>query len=611
MRGPKRITARPVARAVAAALALFVLTVIATWPLVRVNEFALVREDAWFTLVCMDHWGRVLTQGVDWRATPLGWPIEPGVANCDHVAAQGIASLPLALARPHVRYLIVCLLGVWSSALAILLLARQLTGPGWHTWIAPLGFGLGAMHLTHLEHANLIWHAPILGGLTLFACGVWRGRWAWALIGGLILGLTPHLGFYLGLQGLVVAGIITLVGLATGARRPAAYLAAIGGTFLGLVTVLPIALAYAGAQASGEIHIPLFELQDESLDLLGLIAPNREVSLHPGGQSMPWAKRFTDPMNAGYLVTGLGLVGLYAIRRSPAKRAWWTTVAVAIVGIALALGPYPRFLDLDLGIPGPYRALMWLPGFDGLRAPVRWLFLTHAATALLAAAGARLIVQRLPTKRRWLVALLAVGAVLEWPRIEMGPTRSTSPRPVHQTLAGGSGAVAELASGPGAPQRAMAGVLVHRRPLVGGEYARRTEASLNVNAITRRWPSSESLAFLRLIDVGDVVANQPHPDLTCTRARRLWHCPIPVRRALHTVGPLVPLTEDRPVLGVRWSTLDVDTVRLACDGVVEESLAQPWRALAAVRGAPVTAFFDTPCTGVVTSVPSGQPVSAP
>ena len=74
-----------------------------------------------------------------------------------------------------------------------------------------------------------------------------------------------------------------------------------------------------------------------------------------------------------------------------------------------ALGPRVRALGHDLG-PGPYQWLLeYVPGFDGLRVPARFLMLVALFLAVLAGLGAAAVLAG--RARRFGYAAIAAGAI--------------------------------------------------------------------------------------------------------------------------------------------------------------------------------------------------------
>ena len=93
-----------------------------------------------------------------------------------------------------------------------------------------------------------------------------------------------------------------------------------------------------------------------------------------------------------------------------------------------SLGPDPTFMDRQVLYEAPYRWLMRLPGFDGLRVPARFWMMTLVCLSAVAA----LSVDRLSGRtRRTVIALAVAGLLLDgWPRsFRVFPAPALRPSP--------------------------------------------------------------------------------------------------------------------------------------------------------------------------------------
>ena len=129
-------------------------------------------------------------------------------------------------------------------------------------------------------------------------------------------------------------------------------------------------------------------------------------------EGRPW--RDTNPFLAGVVVTAIAMaVGVPAGRRfargSPGSAFGFFALACVVSGL-LALGPRIYSAGRLLGA-GPY---LWLynfvPGFDGVRVPARFLMLTALFLAVLAGFGAAALLAR--HRRLGLVAVLAGSGLI-------------------------------------------------------------------------------------------------------------------------------------------------------------------------------------------------------
>jgi hypothetical protein len=137
------------------------------------------------------------------------------------------------------------------------------------------------------------------------------------------------------------------------------------------------------------------------------------------------AVSFDDRYFTGILPPVLGLVGAVALfpplRRRlalpslpPSARAWPAMLGLGFLAFLLGGGkvlPLPWFDPL----PGPYLLLHdYVPGFNLTRVPSRFVMFVRLVMALLVAAGAGALLERLGRRARWsLLALLGVALPLE------------------------------------------------------------------------------------------------------------------------------------------------------------------------------------------------------
>ena len=167
--------------------------------------------------------------------------------------------------------------------------------------------------------------------------------------------------------------------------------------------------------------------------------------------------------------SGIALIALVPVlRRALARRSVFLFyVAMIFVSVILCYGPMMRRGEVVILEPMPYRWLMYLPGFDGLRSPVRFWMLGLLCLAI--AAGftyARIAPAALARRRVWFAAI-AAGILLDgWTiGIEMPDAPQQWPR-VEQR--GRREAVIELPLGPLWDAAGTFRAMRHRRPVVNG-----------------------------------------------------------------------------------------------------------------------------------------------
>ena len=160
----------------------------------------------------------------------------------------------------------------------------------------------------------------------------------------------------------------------------------------------------------------------------------------------------------------LSPVGAWAYRRHSVFAFYCLAAFVLFV---FSLGPEPKAFGHDFMAHSAYKALMWLPGFDGLRVPARFWMLVTICLSVLAALGFTRATSVVSTARwRHAVLVLATAGMMGdgwvvWPA-PVAPVRTS-------LLDGMRGVVLEL------PlnfryndQAAMLRSASHRQPLVNG-----------------------------------------------------------------------------------------------------------------------------------------------
>jgi hypothetical protein len=502
-------------RELPALLVLGAATVVATRPLAWRWDQVLYQRDALFGLLAMKQLQDHLASALPWGEPRMGWPIEPGFAQADWMLGQALLAMPLEALGLHPidAYRLLVLLGLLATAWVCHLAAQALLGPGPHTWLAGLIGGLGPAQLCHAQHVNLVHHEWAVGGTLLMAIGLARQRPWLAALGGLAVGLGFHFGFYMGLHGLLLAGVLLAVAAIARRIRLAGGLAAGAGLVAGSLSFLPIGLSYARYARQHQAWMDPGELTTESWDLASTLHPISGAWLHRPLLS-ELATPIMDPPNPGYLAVLMALVGLALVRR---RGLVWLGVALAgLLAALLSLGPSLMWDGHEIGLPGPYRLLAALPGGEGLRAPARWLALSFAAVGLFAAAGARGLLSRLPAAWRPVAALPILLLLLgEVPVVETGPREQIQGHSVYLALeAMPAGPLYEHFHGiygtchcDGAPRLAEA--LEHRRPIVGGRWARESAALRAIEGLAGRWPAAEAAEMLSILGVPVVIEHPP------------------------------------------------------------------------------------------------------
>ena len=160
----------------------------------------------------------------------------------------------------------------------------------------------------------------------------------------------------------------------------------------------------------------------------------------------------------------LSPAGAWAYRR---HSAFGFYALAAFFLFVLALGPEPKAFGHDFMAHSVYKALLYLPGYDGLRVPARfWMLVTICVSILAGLSFSRVAPVSWGTARRWGLAILLAGGVLAdgwvvWPTAAAPASVSLLDRV--------QGPVVELPLGRGFQDiAAMFRTISHRQPLVNG-----------------------------------------------------------------------------------------------------------------------------------------------
>lgn len=130
-----------------------------------------------------------------------------------------------------------------------------------------------------------------------------------------------------------------------------------------------------------------------------------------------------------FVILLAGLLASETVRRAWNRRDPAIFYAIAVVTLwLLALGPEPAWSKPWQALWfGPYRLLMWLPGFESVRVPARMWLPAVLCLAVLAGCGVATMLQRYVRHRRILIIGLAVAIVAEGWTVDQ---TKTAPRPM-------------------------------------------------------------------------------------------------------------------------------------------------------------------------------------
>ncbi len=458
----------------------------------------------------------------EWWNAPIFFPGEGSFALSEHLA--GISPLTSPIVRltgnPVLAYNATFLLSFPLSAAAAYALCLHLTGRRDAAFLGGLGFGFApyrAAQLGHLQVLLSFWMPLVLLGLHGFA-RTRRRAWlalfaiAWVaqglcngyfllhvplLVGLWLLWFTTHRRVPLRplLAACAVAALLLLPSLAgyrdlherLGLARDVNELQAYAADWSSWLRP-PSLLAAAHVLPTPETSLELWLFPGFTLPLLVAAAvafsprPARASPPRPGrpGRLLVFGAGLMAGAVAGAwsvpttVAAGGLLIAAVALRPRLAS-AWREGSTLAfyagstLILWALSLGPAPRAPFGEERMVGPYALLLWLPGFEALRAVARLAMPASLCLAVAAAIGVARWLPRTGVRRPWAVALLAAailadGWALELPVVPL-PERS----PLLERLAPRPAAVLELPPDDFQQQfAAMYRAMYHGLPLLRG-----------------------------------------------------------------------------------------------------------------------------------------------
>jgi hypothetical protein len=378
-----------------------------TWPLVLHLESETAQVESYdplyltWQLAWIGH--ALLDSPLQLFQSNLYWPLEDNLTFTDVQFGYAPAGL-LAAHGPHAALFVHNLLFVFTYAFAFFgtyLLARELGADEWGGIVAGAAFAYAPWKLEHSGHLHVLSSGGIPLALFLLVRGYRRGSRNWIVAGWLVAAWQITLGFTLGLMFayllLVVGGIALLLWVRQGRPRPSP------GVFWASAAGIAVFAAVIGLMAQPflrvhreypEAKMPVEEIAFYSPPPRAFLAASSE-SLVWGGPTTRWRESVRAPVEQtlfpGVAVILLALIGLAGRTYPPGLRNGLAAGAVVCGVLSLGL---PSATHPEQGYT-PYRFLYdFAPGWDGVRTPGRINTLTSLAVALLAGAGAALVVRR-------------------------------------------------------------------------------------------------------------------------------------------------------------------------------------------------------------------------
>jgi hypothetical protein len=405
-------------------LAYTAIALVMTWPLVTRlgREIASDLGDPVFnSWVMMWTGGQVLAAaGGDWNALHLYWhgnifsPEPLTIAYSEHLTPQMLQILPLYATTGNIVlcYNLLFLSTFVLAGFGTYLLVRDLTGRPLGAFLAGLAFAFAPYRISQYSHLQVLstyWMPLTLFGLHRY----FETRRIRPLAGGAAALALQNLscGYYM-LFFVPFAAAYSLFEM-TRRRllRDVRTWASLGAALLGVAIVTwPFVSPYLEVRRAADVGV---RTRDEVVQFSADVQafgtapePSRlwgeRVRVHPKGEGEGFP---------GFAILALAVVGILSGRvmasgqRTRADAIFFGLAALA--GGVLAFGPVIRFGGQDVAT-GPYAFLFtYVPGFDGVRVPARYLMIVALFLAILAGFGAAALVAR-----RSGIALAAVAAAV-------------------------------------------------------------------------------------------------------------------------------------------------------------------------------------------------------
>ena len=349
-------------------------------------------------------WGadRLLHGLQGWWDLPIFYPYTNALGFSENLLGIAVFTAPLQwlTGDPVVVYNLAYIASYVLAGAGMYLLARSLTGSRLAAGVAGLLFvfvPFRAQEAGHLQSLMYGWMPIALWALHRYFATGRRATLAGFAAAFVLAGLSNgHFFFFFAPVVVIVAGLEVIFRVRS---RPRMLIELPVAAALMFAAVLPVMWGYLATR-----------------DLYGTQRSRQEVISY-AADSVGWL----DP---GYCLALLAVCGLVAVafRRSADRnvvrddrRIAVMYTLVAVVGVALALGPEPTINGVRLMESGPYDWLRGIvPGLEGLRVPRRAIIITHLALTVLAAFGVRFLLDRLPRWSGQAIALLfCVFAIIE------------------------------------------------------------------------------------------------------------------------------------------------------------------------------------------------------
>jgi hypothetical protein len=361
-----------------------------------------------------------------WDA-PNFFPYRHTLLYSDHLLGIAGFTAPVQWAsrNPVLVYNIAYVASVVLAGAGMYVLARELTGRSDAALVAGVVFASQPFRISHLAH--LQWLMTGWLPLSLWALHRYfrRPRARTLLLCAacfVIQAATASYFTYFGLVPLAVVAAVdwwrTRFAVAQVVRD------AVPAIVLVMLVMLPIARGYYEVRAQQGLKRSPSDITAMSADIEDYVSTSPALKVWGAIGS----GRGEHELFMGAIAMVLALVAVAARIRVHAVA---TYTAVALVALVLSLGPQPAAWGHSLGVPGPYALLLRIvPGLDGLRAAARLAVVVQIATAVLAAFGALVLLDKIAAQRRAAAIAVLVGLIAIEGWAAPLPVAAISPDPV-------------------------------------------------------------------------------------------------------------------------------------------------------------------------------------
>ena len=453
-----------------ASLLLFLLLAVAwTWPLAASLSLRIPHDPGDPILNMWILWwnAHAIPFSARWWDPPIFYPMTGALALSEHLAGVAIVTTPLQWAGVSAlaAYNIALILSFALSGFFAFLLGRRLTGSALAGLCAGLAYGFAPYRSSQLAHLQVLTSQWM--PLALLAMHVYvesgRRRWLAVFAAAWLIQALSNGYFLLFFPVLIALWLTWFVDWHTAPRRGGALLAAWFGSSLLLV---PSLLHYLRVHRALGLTRTAGDMQHFSAKLDSFVHAGRMLMFWPSVPADTQEEFLFPGVTAVAIVIAAAVASLVWRQRARDTRAPFLFYSAATLLMwAFALGPAPEGSGV-LALLHPYTLLTYLPGFDGLRAPARFVMLAVLCLAVAASLAFRRLAPARPTWRWTFAVVVMAGLSIDgWMRpmpVAPAPGRVMFPE-IPNSL------VVELPVDEGSVSTAaMYRAMSHGRPLING-----------------------------------------------------------------------------------------------------------------------------------------------